>query len=81
MRWFGRDTSFCAGFGHRRYPRIGFDDLEYAFTFLNPDQIIRGVHLIPGFAHGKSSDALPGPSLACLPSDKNEDWLYFYVNM
>ena len=81
VRWFGRDTSFCSGFGHRRYPRIGFDDPEYAFTFLDPDQIIRGVHLIPGFAHGKSSDTLPGPSLARLPSDKNEDWLYFYVNM
>ncbi|KAI0280070.1 hypothetical protein BC826DRAFT_875634, partial [Russula brevipes] len=50
------------------------------FTFLDPDQIIRGVHLIPGFAHGKSSHAL-GPSLARLPSDKDEDWLYFYVNI
>lgn len=80
VRWFGRDTSFRSGFSHKRYPRIGFDDPEYAFAFLDPDQIIRGVHLIPGFAHGKSSAAL-GPSCARLPSDKDQDWLYFYVNM
>lgn len=80
VRWFGRDTSFRSGFGHRRYPRIGFDDPEYAFTFLDPDQIIRGVHLIPGFAHGKSSGTL-GPSVARLPSDNDEDWSFFYVNM
>ena len=80
VRWFGRDTSFHSGFKHKRYPRIGFDDPQYAFTFLDPDQVIRGVHLIPGFAHGKSSNNL-GPSLARLPADKDEDWLYFYVNM
>ena len=78
--WFGHDTNFPSGLKHKQYPRIGFDDPEYVFTFLNPDQIIRGIHLIPGFTHGKSSDAL-GPSLAHLPSDNNEDWQYFYVNM
>jgi len=79
VRWFGRDTTFLSGLKHRRYPRIGFDDPKYAFTFLDPDHIIRGVHLIPAFAHGKSSHAL-GPSLARLPSEMDEDWLYFYVN-
>jgi len=80
VRWFGCDTSFPSGFKHKRYPQIGFDDPEHAFTFLDPDQIIRGAHLIPGFAYDKSLAAL-GPSLACLPSDKDQDWLYFYVNM
>jgi hypothetical protein len=80
VRWFGCDTSFQSGFRHKRYPRIGFDDPEYAFTFLDPDQIIQGAHIIPGFAHKKSSDAL-GPSSAHRPSDNNQDWLYFYVNM
>ena len=80
VRWFGCDTSFHSGFSHKWYPRIGFDDPEYVFTFLNPDQVIRGVYLIPGFAHKKSSDAL-GPSLTRLPSDNDEDWVYFYVNM
>ena len=80
VRWFGRDTSFHSGFRYKRYPRIGFDDPEYAFGFLDPDQIIQGAHLIPGFHHDKSSATL-GPSLARLPSDKDEDWHFFYVNM
>jgi hypothetical protein len=80
VQWFGRDTGFPSGIRHKRYPRIGFDEPTYAFTFLDPDQIIRGSHLIPGFAHGKSTHGL-GPSLARLPSDKNEDWQYYYVDM
>jgi hypothetical protein len=80
MCWFGRDTSFQSGFRHKQYPWIGFNDPEYVFRFLDPDQIIRGAHLIPGFHHDKLLAAL-GPSLACLPSNKDEDWCFFYVNM
>jgi len=59
---------------------MGFDDTAYTFTFLDPDQIVRGSHLIPGFTHGKSTHGL-GQSLARLPSDKDEDWQYYYMDM
>ena len=38
VHWFGRDTSFPLGFRHKQYTRIGFNDPEHAFMFLNLDQ-------------------------------------------
>ncbi|KAJ3551292.1 hypothetical protein NM688_g4788 [Phlebia brevispora] len=79
VRWFGRDSTWQRA---RRLPRIGFipDDDPDAFGFLDPREVIRAVHLIPAFAHGKT-DALLGPSIARIARDGNEDWQYFYVNI
>ena len=51
-----------------------------AFGFIDPAEVIQGVHLIPAFAHGKT-DGLFGPSIACPLKDDDQDWQYFYVNM
>ncbi|KAG6853156.1 hypothetical protein C0991_006486 [Blastosporella zonata] len=61
-------------------PAIQFlnDDDPGAYGFLNPDKVIRGAHIIPAFYYGPTEE-FP-PSLACA-EDKNDDWVYYYVNM
>ncbi|KIJ33763.1 hypothetical protein M422DRAFT_182849, partial [Sphaerobolus stellatus SS14] len=83
VRWFGRDSSYNSGPQHRRLDRIGFvhdeDDTE-PFGFVDPARVIRSVHLIPAFAHGKTNELL-GKSIARrYQEDQEEDWQFFYVN-
>jgi hypothetical protein len=82
VRWFGRDVDYRAGWKRRRLHRLGFlgGDDEGAFGFLDPNEIIRGAHLIPAFAWGRTSMIL-GPSIARQDSENNEDWYHYYVNM
>ncbi|KAG2030236.1 hypothetical protein BDR03DRAFT_878828 [Suillus americanus] len=75
VRWFGRDIEYKAGWSAKRLYCIGFfkhDDPE-GFGFVNPDQVIRGVHLIPGFEHGRTDTQL-GPSFGCATDDDNADF-------
>jgi len=78
-------SRYCHGFCVDCLPKIGFVESrdEYAFTFLDPTQAIRGAHLIPAFAEGRSSALLPArKSAACVMNPNEEDdWLNFYVNM
>lgn len=82
VRWYGRDIKHSSGWKAKRLPRIGFvnSDDTLPFGFLDPIYVVRGCHLIPGFNHGHTNDLLP-PSIVRLPSDNDEDWLYFYVKM
>ncbi|KAG2744431.1 hypothetical protein P692DRAFT_20878210 [Suillus brevipes Sb2] len=78
---YGPDITFNAGWSAKRLHRIGFfkcNDPD-SFGFVDPDQVIRGVHLIPGFHYGRTDTRL-GPSFVRPPEDKDTDWLYFYVN-
>lgn len=82
VRWYKRDSSYEAGFKKKRLHRLQFlpcDDTA-AFGFLDPDEVIRAVHLIPAFRHGKTSNFLPEASLGRAPGELY-DWKYFYVNM
>ena len=79
VRWFGMDTKYRAGWKSRRLHRIGFTDGNQ-FGFLDPKEVIRGVHLLPAFAHGRTSAYL-APSIARQPSEKHEDWVYYYVGV
>ncbi|KAI0259134.1 hypothetical protein BC834DRAFT_974518 [Gloeopeniophorella convolvens] len=85
VRWYGRDMTHRSGFSARRLPRIGFlpsDDSNYdAFGFLDPQEVIHAVHLIPAFAHGHTLDLLPPGSIGRRPNDEGKDWVYQYVNM
>ncbi|KAG1722882.1 uncharacterized protein EDB91DRAFT_1174015 [Suillus paluster] len=47
---------------------------------LSGANIVRGVHLIPGFQHDRTDTLLP-PSIACPLHENNEDWKFYYVNM
>ena len=86
VRWFGKEPGrYRHGFQFGRLPKIGFVEStdDYAFTFLDPEQAIRGVHLIPAFAEGHSEALLPAKKTAArvLNPNENDDWLNFYVNM
>jgi hypothetical protein len=83
VRWFGRDpNNYRSGWKAKRLHRLGFipADEPGAFGFLDPRFIIRGVHLIPGFAYDRTDELLP-PSIARPLHENNEDWKFYYVNM
>jgi len=79
VQWFGCDMDYCAGWKRKRLHRLGFLSDDGAFGFLDPNHIIRGVHLIPGFALGKTPTYL-GPLITCQDSENHKDW-YRYFNM
>ncbi|KIJ12133.1 hypothetical protein PAXINDRAFT_83349, partial [Paxillus involutus ATCC 200175] len=81
VRWFGRETSIPTGFAAKQLHRVGFLDSTdpSAFGFLDPDQVVRGIHLIPAFTHGRTGELLP-PSIA-RPAGEIDDWKLYYVNM
>ncbi|KAF9555170.1 hypothetical protein CPC08DRAFT_612670, partial [Agrocybe pediades] len=91
VRWFRLDSTYSGGWSVRHLHRVAFvpsDSLEdEAFGFLDPSLVIRAVHLIPAFAHGRTSQLLRSPSIARLKlphedeGDEHTDWRFFYVNM
>lgn len=84
IRWFGRAMDAVGGFKKARLDRIGFvpSDQEAPFGFLDPSLILRVVHLVPGFAHGRTNELLPGASvIRQQQASDDEDWRYFYINM
>jgi len=86
VRWFGVEPGrYRHGFRYARLPKIGFVEStdEYAFTFLDPTQVIRGSHLIPAFAEGRTSALLQATKSVArvLDPDEENDWVNFYVNM
>ena len=81
VRWFGDDPGHRSGFKAKRLHRIGFvpQHDEAAFGFLDPDQVIRGVHLIPAFAYGQTSAVL-NKSFIRRDCQNDKDWQIYYVN-
>jgi hypothetical protein len=81
VRWFRLDKKYIGGFKRKRLHRVEFvpDSEPGAYGFVNPDDVIRGSHLIPAFHHGATEDA-PAPSFA-RPVGELDDWLYHYVNL
>jgi hypothetical protein len=83
VRWFGRDLGHQGGWKTKRLHRLGFlsansEECE-ALGFLDPKEVIRGVHLLPAFGFGRTSELL-GPSVVRQASEQDEDWRYYYVN-
>jgi hypothetical protein len=82
VRWFGLDADARGGWSKKCLHGISFipSDEVGAFGFLDPAQVIRGVHLIPNFPRGRTDSRLP-PSIVRPAGDGNEDWDSLYVNM
>ncbi|KAK7054049.1 hypothetical protein R3P38DRAFT_2500851 [Favolaschia claudopus] len=85
VRRYRLDSSWRAGFKRKRLCRLEFlpESDPQAFGFLNPDEVIRGSHLIPAFAHGRTEHLLTSDSIGRLPREgltEDEDWRYYYVN-
>ena len=82
VRWFGidDDPSEIGGWKTKKLHQIGFVEGDEAFGFVDPADVIRGVHLIPWFSQGRTKELL-GPSFAQSVLENNEDWVRYYVNM
>lgn len=68
---------------HTRLPKVAFVDESDpdSFGFLDPDQVIRGAHLIPAFSAGRGISSLSlGKSLG-RPDGELDDWESYYVGM
>ena len=88
VRWFRLDININSGWDAKRLPRLQFFDKEHsteAFGFVNPDCVIRGVHLIPAFTAGPTDELLDESFVHIEPLAEGwrggEDWTFFYVNM
>lgn len=80
VRWFQLDSNFNAGWDAKRLYRVQFfenDRSGDAFGFIDPNLVVRGVHLIPAFAYGETDN--PEHPLGARLQDV--DWRYSYVNM
>lgn len=82
VRRFRHDPCHAAGFKKKRLHRVAFIPATdpAAFGFINPDEVIRGAHLIPAFNYGGTEDLLQGESIARGVGER-DDYMYFYVNM
>ncbi|KAK7684228.1 hypothetical protein QCA50_012552 [Cerrena zonata] len=84
VRWYGIEPGNRSGFRHSRLPKIGFvpQDDKFAFGFLDPSVVIRGCHLIPAFAMGKTGRLLrAGISTVARKPGQRKDWVNYYVGM
>lgn len=86
VRWYGTEPGYRSGFKAARLPKIGFvpDTDEYAFGFLDPSLVLRGCHIVPAFAAGRTASLLtlePGQVTAAHPPGEKDDWENFYVIM
>lgn len=82
VRWFGLNSNTRGGWSKKQLHEISFIswDEPGAFGFLDPAQVIRGVHIIPNFTQGQTTSRLP-PSIARPADDNDQDWESFYVNL
>ncbi|KAG1855212.1 hypothetical protein DFJ58DRAFT_660000 [Suillus subalutaceus] len=82
VRWFQRDGSPTAFTAKclQQLELFDQDSLGEAFGFLDPDSVIRGVHIIPAFAYSHT-DTLLGPSFVRKEEELDTDWRYYYVNI
>ncbi|KAF4568042.1 hypothetical protein EYR36_010050 [Pleurotus pulmonarius] len=90
VQWFGQDPDWTSSWSEKQIPRIGFvtkdeEDPHYGhcFGFLDPNNIIRAVHIIPAFVFGptNSDKVFLPPSLVRDPLDKDKDWINYYVDI
>ena len=82
VRWFGLNMDGWRGWSKKCLHSVLFisQDEPGPFGFLDPAQVIWGVHLIPNFQQGQMDSRLP-PSIMQLKGDCDEDWESFYVNL
>ncbi|KZT33115.1 hypothetical protein SISSUDRAFT_993397 [Sistotremastrum suecicum HHB10207 ss-3] len=78
VRWLGPESGWRGGTSHQRPDRVSYVDQSDpdAFGFLDPARVIRGAHLIPAFALGRTHELLRNSK----HKHEKGDWLSFYVN-
>lgn len=80
-RWLETDRLYSYGAAPRRLERLRFvsGPLAESVGFVHPSQVLRGCHLVPAFAHGRTLDYLPTTETSVL-RDEDGDWKYYYMN-
>ena len=80
VRWFKIDETHRAGWKAKRLYRIKFiPSLEDgAFGFLDPNDVIRGAHPVPGFHFGNRHPSSCDP--ASIWDREEFEWETYYVN-
>ncbi|TFK61080.1 hypothetical protein BDN72DRAFT_805276 [Pluteus cervinus] len=83
VRWFGDEPGYRSGRKYSKLPKIGFvpQTEDDAFGFLDPSLVIRGCHLIPSFADGRTDQLLGAGLSAARAKDDVDDWAKYYVNI
>ena len=81
VRWFKVDEAHRTGWRAKRLYRLNFvpSSEDGAFGFLDPNDIIRGTHLIAGFLRGHRSHSRNDPASVWDP-ERGLDWKNYYVN-
>ncbi|KAF9784349.1 hypothetical protein BJ322DRAFT_1007005 [Thelephora terrestris] len=81
VRWLKLDDTYQAGWKTKRLYRLKLaSPLEDgAFGFLDPDDVVRGSHLIPGFKYGLRTRS-PATPASAWDLKKERDWETYYVN-
>ncbi|KAK7684233.1 hypothetical protein QCA50_012557 [Cerrena zonata] len=76
VRWFGSEEGWDSGWSSCRLDRVGFapDTDPDAFGFLDPQDVVRGCHLIPAFTEGRTTILLHGPSRLARDKREDDDW-------
>lgn len=82
VQWFGLDPDMRTGWQARRLPAVGFipETDPDAFGFLDPQEVLRGAHLIPAFHHDLA-EGLLHPNSCARHADEAQDWSLFNPNM
>jgi hypothetical protein len=80
LRRMELDHSHRSGWRSQRLHRLSFIPAHMgdAFAFINPSEVIRGIHLIPAFSFGRTTSLLGLSSIR--HEEEKEDWVYYYVN-
>ena len=86
VRWFGFDSpDGQSGWRARHMHKVGFlPDTNVhgpAFGFLDPNEVIRMVHLIPDFASIRTKELLTGQSMAVPEPHPEGEYPVYYVAM
>lgn len=82
VRWMQRNAVGLTGPNSQNYTQVSYvpwsDTPGSAFDFIDPSHIIRGCHLVPAFALGRTRNLLD-PSVARDPGPEG-DWRAYYAN-
>jgi hypothetical protein len=76
-------TDHQSGMSYAQLLKVAFvEDCDCdAFGFLDPDQVIQSVHLIPAFVSHRGTTSLHHRESFAHQSSELDDWEAYYVNM
>ncbi|KAK7688185.1 hypothetical protein QCA50_008555 [Cerrena zonata] len=83
VRWYGIEPGDRSGFRFAKLPKISFvpENDRFAFGFLDPFVVVRGCHLIPAFALGRTRRLLHSESTLARRVGERKDWMNYYVGI